>query len=147
LLVADEPTTALDVTVQATIIDLFRDIRERGISIIFISHNLDLVLGFCDTVVIMYGGRLLEKGSARDIAENPYQPYTQALMKCVPRLSDSKQELTVIPGQPPVALASVRGCPFAARCERVLEICRSDFPSLTSRSPGHLAACWNPAVQ
>jgi oligopeptide/dipeptide ABC transporter ATP-binding protein len=144
LLIADEPTTALDVTVQATIIDLFRGIREQGIAILFISHNLDLILEFCDTVVVMYGGRLMEKASAREISSGSRHPYTRALMECVPRLTDAAGELQVIPGQPPLALGNIDGCPFAERCNRALDICSSVFPELVPNSPTHAVACWNP---
>ena len=146
LLIADEPTTALDVTVQATIIDLFRGIREQNISIMFISHNLDLVLEFCDTVVVMYGGRLMERASAREISQTSRHPYTRALMECVPRLTDAVGELQVIPGQPPLALGNIDGCPFAERCTHAVDICRSVFPELVASSLTHQVACWNPIV-
>jgi len=145
LLIADEPTTALDVTVQARIVDLFRGIRARGISIMFISHNLDLVLEFCDAVVVMYGGRIMEKGSAVEIGATPRHPYTRALMDCIPRLASQSRQLRVIPGQPPTALGKLAGCPFAERCERALEVCRQRQPDMTAQSPTHAFACWNPA--
>lgn len=145
LLIADEPTTALDVTVQAKIVDLFRGFREQGISIMFISHNLDLVLEFCDTVVVMYGGQIMEKGTAPEIAETPRHPYTRALMECVPRLSNRSESLRVIPGQPPTILGKVAGCPFMDRCDRALEKCQTTRPEVSSASQTHVFSCWNPA--
>lgn len=145
LLIADEPTTALDVTVQSKIIDLFRGIREQGISIMFISHNLDLVLEFCDSVIVMYGGRIMEKGSAAEIAETPRHPYTRALMECVPRLSNHSEQLRVIPGQPPTVLGKFAGCPFVERCERALDSCHTMPPAMKSETSTHEFACWNPA--
>lgn len=144
LLIADEPTTALDVTVQSKIVDLFRGIREEGISIMFISHNLDLVLEFCDSVIVMYGGRIMEKGSAVEIAETPCHPYTRALMECVPRLSNHSEQLRVIPGQPPTVLGKFAGCPFVERCERALDSCQTIPPAMTSETSTHEFACWNP---
>lgn len=146
LLIADEPTTALDVTVQAKIIDLFRGFREQGISIMFISHNLDLVLEFCDTVVVMYGGQIMEKGTASEIAEVPRHPYTCALMECVPRLSNRSEQLRVIPGQPPTMLGKFAGCPFVERCDRALEKCQTTRPEVSSESRTHVFACWNPVA-
>lgn len=146
LLIADEPTTALDVTVQAKIVDLFRGFREQGISIMFISHNLDLVLEFCDTVVVMYGGQIMEKGTAPEIAEAPRHPYTRALMECVPRLSNRSENLRVIPGQPPTILGKLAGCPFVERCDRALEKCQTIRPEVSSASQTHVFSCWNPAV-
>ncbi len=147
LLIADEPTTALDVTVQARIVDLFRAIREQGISIMFISHNLDLVLEFCDTVVVMYGGQVMEKGVASDIAQAPRHPYTRALMECVPRLGNFSGQLRVIPGQPPKILGKHRGCPFSDRCERSLPKCHATPPDPTIETSTHMYACWNPHLE
>lgn len=146
LLIADEPTTALDVTVQAKIVALFRGFREQGISIMFISHNLDLVLEFCDTVVVMYGGRIMEKGTAPEIAETPRHPYTRALMECVPRLSNRSENLRVIPGQPPSVLGKLAGCPFVDRCDRALEKCHVMRPEVSPASQTHVFACWNPVA-
>lgn len=146
LLIADEPTTALDVTVQTKIVDLFRDFREQGISIMFISHNLDLVLEFCDTIVVMYGGQIMERGTALEIAEMPRHPYTRALMECVPRLGNRAESLRVIPGQPPTLLGKTAGCPFAERCERALERCTAMRPEVSSASTTHVFACWNPTT-
>lgn len=145
LLIADEPTTALDVTVQARIIDLFRDIQERGISVMFISHNLDLVLEFCDSVAVMYGGRIMESGTATEIGENPRHPYTAALMDCIPRLDGTRENsLRVIPGSPPAGFSTIQGCPFADRCSSVQERCRIEMPPEEKLSNTHRLYCWNP---
>jgi oligopeptide/dipeptide ABC transporter ATP-binding protein len=146
LLVADEPTTALDVTVQAKIIDLFREILKTGISLIFISHNIDVVLEFCDRVIVMYGGRVMEVGTAEEIAWRPHHPYTRALLECVPRLGVRVKQLRVIEGQPPTQLGDVPACPFADRCPRVQSRCRSDVPRLTRTSGSHAFACWHPEL-
>jgi oligopeptide/dipeptide ABC transporter ATP-binding protein len=144
LLIADEPTTALDVTVQARIVDLFREIRRTGVSLIFISHNLDLVLEFCDRLVVMYGGRVMETATANEIATSPRHPYTKALLECVPRLGDRRQQLRVIEGQPPTNLSAIPACPFAERCPRVQPRCRTQMPPLEAASASHGYACWNP---
>jgi oligopeptide transport system ATP-binding protein len=145
LLIADEPTTALDVTVQAKIIDLFRQIRTTGVSLIFISHNLDLVLEFCDRIVVMYGGRVMETGTVAEIASCACHPYTRALLDCVPRLGTRMEQLRVIPGQPPTDLGEIDGCPFAPRCPRSRVECRSQVPRWEQATPTHSYACWNPA--
>jgi len=146
LLIADEPTTALDVTVQAKIIDLFRDIQARGISVMFISHNLDLVLEFCDSVTVMYGGRIMESGTAEEIGENPRHPYTAALMGCIPRLDGTREAtLKVIPGSPPSSFSTIKGCPFADRCTSVQERCRTEMPPEQEISGTHKLFCWNPS--
>nr|WP_309402181.1 ABC transporter ATP-binding protein [Aminobacter niigataensis]WMD00122.1 ABC transporter ATP-binding protein [Aminobacter niigataensis] len=144
LLIADEPTTALDVTVQARIIDLFRDIQRRGISLLFISHNLDLVLEFCDSVAVMYGGRVVERGTAEEIGREARHPYTAALMSCIPRIENKTETLKVIPGSPPVGIDKVQGCPFAARCERVQDQCWQEMPPIERLSETHELSCWNP---
>lgn len=144
LLIADEPTTALDVTVRARIIDLFHEVLRRRISVLFISHNLDLVLEFCGAVAVMYGGRLMEKGTAIEIGSAAQHPYTVALMDCVPRLQHNGERLQVIPGSPPTNAGTLPGCPFAARCPRALGRCSEEFPAATELSPTHQVACWNP---
>jgi oligopeptide/dipeptide ABC transporter ATP-binding protein len=144
LLIADEPTTALDVTVQARIVDLFRGIRRAGVSLIFISHNLDLVLEFCDRIAVMYGGRVMEVGTAPEIARSARHPYTRALLDCIPRLGARIGRLRSIEGQPPNELADVPPCPFAPRCSRAKPDCRSQWPAWTEASADHGYACWNP---
>lgn len=144
LLIADEPTTALDVTVQVRIIELLRGIRKTGVSILFISHNLDLVLEFCERVTVMYGGRIMESGSAHEVANLPRHPYTRALLDCVPRLGGRYNRFPVIGGQPPSNLGDYVGCPFAPRCERVQERCHLSIPPLERTTESHSVACWNP---
>lgn len=146
LLIADEPTTALDVTVQAKIIDLFREIRKMGVSLIFISHNIDVVLEFCDRVLVLYGGHVMEVGGAEEVALRPQHPYTRALMDCVPRLGVKLERLHSIDGQPPLAGSPVPGCPFAARCPRALSRCSVERPVTGSVSETHALACWNPVA-
>jgi oligopeptide transport system ATP-binding protein len=145
LLIADEPTTALDATVQAKIIDLFCQIRKTGVSLMFISHNLDLVLQFCDRIVVMYGGRVMETGTADEIARCARHPYTLALLECAPKLGTRVQQLRVIPGQPPTDLSEIAGCPFAPRCPRTRAECRSLVPRQDHATETHSYACWNPA--
>ncbi len=144
LLIADEPTTALDVTIQARIIELFREIQARGISMVFISHNLDLVLEFCDAINVMYGGRIVEQGSAVEIGSSARHPYTAALMQCIPRLDEKRGRLSVIPGAPPTSMGQLLGCPFAKRCDRVQERCWHTMPLMTPQTQTHAVACWNP---
>jgi oligopeptide transport system ATP-binding protein len=144
LLIADEPTTALDVTTQAMIIGLFRQIRERGVSLCFISHNLDLVSEFCDRIVVMYGGRVAEVGTASEIAGQSRHPYTKALLECVPKLGRRGERLRTIEGQPPSDLTHAPPCPFADRCPRVQMRCWSETPPFVRASETHFYACWNP---
>jgi oligopeptide transport system ATP-binding protein len=144
LLIADEPTTALDVTTQATIIELFQQIRARGVSLLFISHNIDLVLEFCERIVVMYGGRMAEVGSAGEIAQHCRHPYTKALLECVPNLTTRTSRLRAIEGQPPSDVSKALPCPFADRCPRAQARCRSETPPFTSASETHSYACWSP---
>lgn len=146
LIIADEPTTALDVTVQARVIALLRAMQEAtGAALVFISHNLDLVAEFCDRVIVLYGGRVMEQGRSKDLIESSRHPYTKALLKCVPRLDGTRGQLQVIPGHAPSAAGSTIGCPFSARCSRVLPVCRSALPVETSVGQrGHSFYCWNP---
>ena len=145
LVIADEPTTALDVTVQANIIDLFRAIRRTGISLIFISHNIDVVLEFCDRVLVLYGGRVMEIGTVEEIGLRPQHPYTRALLECVPRLGTQLDRLRAIEGQPPLPGSQPLGCPFAQRCPRVISRCRNERPPASYASETHMFECWNPA--
>ncbi|MGE0278530.1 MAG: ABC transporter ATP-binding protein [Nitrospiraceae bacterium] len=145
LILADEPTTALDVTVQARIIRLLGSIQESAqVAILFISHNLDLVAEFCDRIIVLYGGRIMEQGSSAQIMESPRHPYTRALMQCIPRLDGELGPLRVIPGQPPHNPGMIRGCPFAERCERRVEACANSYPVSTKHESGHSYHCWNP---
>ena len=131
LLIADEPTTALDVTVQAQIMHLMADIqKEFGMSIILITHDLGVVAGNSDEMLVMYGGEVMEIGQTDRLYENPTHPYTQGLMSAVPRLDDSSERLITIPGNPPNMMLKPIGCPFSPRCQYIQESCSSQLPEL-----------------
>jgi peptide/nickel transport system ATP-binding protein len=148
ILVADEPTTALDVTIQAQILDLMRDLQARtGTAIILITHDLGVVAEMAQRVVVMYAGRKVEEGSVEDIFLNPKHPYTRGLLGAVPRLGSSaddsqpRQRLTEIPGAVPSLIAPLEGCPFAGRCTMARDVCRQLAPALREVSASHNAAC------
>jgi oligopeptide transport system ATP-binding protein len=143
LLIADEPTTALDVTVQAQIMQLLNDIRnDFGTAVILITHDLGIVAGFCDRTLVMYGGQVMEEGPTTDIFANPSHPYTSGLLKAVPRLDRDTAELATIAGEPPDMSRLPAGCPFSPRCAQVLDHCHGDRPALettgTRRRACHL---------
>ncbi len=144
LLIADEPTTALDVTIQAQILDLIRDLSARlGTSVILITHSLGVVAGMCDNICVMYAGKVVEQGSADEIFKEPKHPYTQGLIKSVPRLDKiSNQRLFSIPGQPPNVMNMPECCPFFPRCERAMDICKTKYPAKTLVGPGHTVSCF-----
>jgi oligopeptide/dipeptide ABC transporter ATP-binding protein len=144
LLIADEPTTALDVTVQDQIIRLMRQLSERSrTAILLITHNLALVASLCDRVVVMYGGRILETGPTDRIFSVPQHPYTWALLRSVPRLDQVRSErLDAIRGQPITAETMVEGCKFHPRCPFRIARCVEEEPFLEPVGPGHLARCW-----
>jgi oligopeptide transport system ATP-binding protein len=147
LLIADEPTTALDVTIQAQILDLIRALsREFHTSVMLITHDLGVVAGIADRVVVMYAGQVAETGAVDDIFERPTHPYTHALLSSIPRLDQERgQPLTPIPGSPPDLINQPPGCPFVPRCPNALPICRAQMPALTEAgSRSHMAACFNP---
>ena len=142
LLVADEPTTALDVTVQAQIVRLLARLRqELGLALLFITHNLDLMAQICDRSLVLYGGMVMEEAPVADLFRSPRHPYTAALIGCVPRLSDRPGELGVIDGAPPIAGRLGAGCPFEPRCPSRVEPCATRRPDET-RSAGRRVACW-----
>jgi oligopeptide/dipeptide ABC transporter ATP-binding protein len=143
LLIADEPTTALDVTLEAQIVQLLRDLRrEMNASILFISHNLGLIAELCDFVVVLYAGEVVEQGTVRDIFHRPQHPYTQALLECDPaRIEEIRRELPTISGDVPNLLQIPVGCVFAPRCPKVFDRCRVEHPADYAASPGHLARC------
>lgn len=144
LLIADEPTTALDVTIQAQILRLLVQLRlELGISIIMITHDMGVVAELCDDLVVMYGGRVVEKGPVRDVFASPRHPYTAALLKAVPRLDAKGDEaLIAIPGSPPVPLRLPPGCAFHPRCSHAIDKCFNDTPPLSSMGDRRESACW-----
>jgi len=148
LLIADEPTTALDVTVQAQILDLMRQLKAKtGTAIILITHSLGLVAGMAQRVVVMYGGRKVEEAPVAALFRRPRHPYTRALLKSVPRLRSSltgggQARLAEIPGVVPSLKEAMPGCIFAARCAYAVEHCRQSYPPLEQKAAGHWVACW-----
>ncbi len=142
LLLADEPTTALDVTVQAQILELIRRLqKERGTAVIFVTHDIGVVSGFCDRVLVMYAGRVLESGPTAELFYQPKHPYNQALQRSIPTLHERGAELHTIPGAPPDVTQPIPGCPFAPRCEYAEEKCVVSEIALMEVAPGHATAC------
>ena len=146
LLIADEPTTALDVTIQAQILDLMRDLKRRvGAAIMLITHDLGVVAEVADRVVVMYAGRKVEEASVRDLFRAPRHPYTRGLMGAVPKLGavehGATERLAEIPGMVPSLKQRIEGCVFAGRCPDVTDLCRAYAPALEPKAPAHLAAC------
>ncbi|OEG00088.1 peptide ABC transporter ATP-binding protein [Vulcanibacillus modesticaldus] len=143
LLIADEPTTALDVTIQAQIIDLMKDLQNKfGTSIIIITHDLGVVADLAQRVVVMYAGKIIEQGSLDDIFYNPQHPYTWGLLRSVPRLDSKGQRLESIEGTPPDLLDPPKGCPFYPRCDYAMEVCVNHFPEETKITDDHKVHCW-----
>jgi oligopeptide/dipeptide ABC transporter ATP-binding protein len=142
LIIADEPTTNLDVTIQAQYLSVLKDVqRQTGVALLFITHNLGIVAKMCDRVAVMYAGRIVEQGSVRDLFLAPRHPYTQALLSSIPKLG-SREPLYAIPGTPPDLADLPGGCAFHPRCPHALEQCRKDEPGETPVAPEHLARCW-----
>ena len=142
LLIADEPTTALDVTVQAQILELIRKMqRELGTAVIFITHDIGIVSGFCDRVLVMYAGRIVESAATAQIFYEPKHPYNQALQKSIPALHEKEEKLHTIPGAPPDLSKPIPGCPFAPRCEFAQEKCTTSIIALKEITPDHFSAC------
>ena len=143
LLIADEPTTALDVTVQAQIMKLLADLqKDFGMSIILITHDLGVVAGNSDDMLVMYGGEIMEIGKTENIYSAPTHPYTQGLMSAVPRLDDSEERLITIPGNPPNMMKAPEGCPFSPRCRFAVDKCNSDSPALLKiDNSNHFRSC------
>ncbi|MBS5163724.1 ABC transporter ATP-binding protein [uncultured Haemophilus sp.] len=145
LLIADEPTTALDVTVQAQIMTLLNELkREFNTAIIMITHDLGVVAGICDQVMVMYAGRTMEYGTAEQIFYHPTHPYSIGLMDAIPRLDGNEEHLVTIPGNPPNLLHLPKGCPFSPRCQFATEQCQT-APKLTTFNHSQLRNCWLPA--
>jgi oligopeptide/dipeptide ABC transporter ATP-binding protein len=143
LLIADEPTTSLDVTIQAQYLALLRDLqRAQRLAMIFITHNLGIVARMCDAVAVMYAGRIVEAGPVREIFNAPRHPYTRALIESIPRLGESNGRLTAIEGQPPDPAALPEGCAFHPRCPVRLEKCATERPRDSVVGAGHHTACW-----
>jgi len=143
LLIADEPTTSLDLTIQAQYLNLLRDLqREHRLALIFITHNLGIVAKMCDQVAVMYAGRLVEWGPVTRIFDAPAHPYTRALLESIPRMGDGRERLTAIEGQPPDLAAPPGGCAFHPRCPQAMSRCREEAPPETVLGPSHTARCW-----
>jgi oligopeptide transport system ATP-binding protein len=144
ILIADEPTTALDVTIQAQILELLRDLQERiGTSVILITHDLGVVAQTAHRVAVMYAGKVVETGTVREIFYNPQMPYTWGLLSSIPLpTADRSQDLIPIPGSPPDMADPPKGCPFTPRCPYAMQICAEEMPGYTTFSAEHRAACW-----
>lgn len=144
LLIADEPTTALDVTIQAQIIELLKELKEKiNMSIIFITHDLGVVADICDKIAVMYAGTVVERGSVEEIFYKPQHPYTKGLLKSIPRVdSDEHERLIPIEGNPVDLIFPPAGCAFAPRCESCMKICLENVPPVYMENEGHESACW-----
>lgn len=144
LIIADEPTTALDVTIQAQVLELIEKLRnEADSSIIMITHDLGVVAKLCDRIAIMYGGKIVEIGTDKEIFYNPKHPYTHGLLSCIANPeNDDEEELTPIPGSPPDLLNPPKGCPFVDRCSKAMKVCKDYQPEVTTYSDTHQCACW-----
>ena len=143
ILIADEPTTALDVTIQAQILELMQELQKKlGMAIIMITNDLRVIADMCDEIVVMYGGRICERGSADDIFYNPRHEYTKGLLHSIPSAAKLDEKLVPIGGSPIDMLNMPKGCPFFARCDRAMKICLDEPPEEIEINPGHFASCW-----
>lgn len=145
LIIADEPTTALDVTIQAQVLELIDKLRkETNTAVIMITHDLGVVAKLCDRVAIMYGGKMVEVGTDKEIFYNPEHPYTKGLLNCIARTGagEREEELKPIPGSPPDLLNPPKGCPFVDRCDKAMRICKDVMPDMTCYNDTHWAKCW-----
>jgi oligopeptide/dipeptide ABC transporter ATP-binding protein len=143
LLIADEPTTALDVTIQAQYLELLKEVqRSTGVAVILVTHDFGIVAAHADRVAVMYAGRIVEMGSTLQVFDNPGHPYTRALLRCLPDVELTRHELVEIGGQPPDLARLPPGCPFARRCPERLPICEEAYPPGVPLASGHVAHCW-----
>jgi oligopeptide/dipeptide ABC transporter ATP-binding protein len=143
VLIADEPTTSLDVTIQAQYLALLNEIKkESDVALLFITHDFGIVAKMCDRVAVMYAGKIVEMGGVRDIFNHPAHPYTEALLASVPKMEEDVDRLYSIEGQPPTLHDLPSGCAFAARCQYVMERCREEYPPQIEAREGHISACW-----
>ncbi|WP_458790179.1 ABC transporter ATP-binding protein [Yoonia sp. MH D7] len=144
VLIADEPTTALDVTIQAQILELMKELRDKlGMAVIWITHDLGVIAGIADRVIVMYGGQVVEHAPVQDLFSNPQHPYTSALLKTIPSISGKRAaRLTVIEGQPPLVVGAPTACPFLDRCSKAMPVCATKVPPRFEIAAGHDAACF-----
>jgi oligopeptide/dipeptide ABC transporter ATP-binding protein len=143
LLIADEPTTSLDVTIQAQYLELLKEVQaSAGVAVILVTHDFGIVAANADRVAVMYAGRIVEMGTTLDVFNHPRHPYTQALLRCLPDVDLKHERLVEIGGQPPDLARLPHGCPFAPRCPERLPICEQRLPPTTAVGAGHTAACW-----
>ena len=148
LLIADEPTTALDVTIQAQVLAMMLDIRDRlNSAILLITHDLGVVAEVCERIVVMYAGHVVEDADVHTLFSRPRHPYTQGLLQSVPTLTDTRKRLYQIPGSVPPAGTITQGCPFRARCPKRLDRCAVEMPPMVTQGPNHRAACWATAME
>jgi oligopeptide transport system ATP-binding protein len=148
ILIADEPTTALDVTIQAQILELMQDLQKKmGMAIIMITHDLGVIADMCDEIIVMYGGKVCERGTADEIFYNPRHEYTKGLIRSIPRISEKHERLVPISGSPVDLLNLPKGCAFASRCDRAMKICLEQPPEEVVVNDFHIAACWNNVKQ
>ncbi len=144
ILIADEPTTALDVTIQAQILELMQDLQKKlGMAIIMITHDLGVIADMCDEIIVMYGGKVCERGTADEIFYNPRHEYTKGLIRSIPRITEKHEKLVPISGSPVDLLNLPRGCAFASRCDHAMKICLEQPPEEVRVNDFHIAACWN----
>lgn len=145
LLIADEPTTALDATIQMQYLDLLMDIQKKtGLSMIFVTHDFGIVARMCQRAIVMYAGKIVETASTRDLFNHPAHPYTEALMKSLPKIEEKVDILASIEGQPPPLNNVPKGCVFAPRCSYAVNKCRTEYPPITMVNEEHSASCWFP---
>ena len=143
ILIADEPTTALDVTIQAQILELMQDLQKKlGMAIIMITHDLGVIADMCDEIIVMYAGRICERGTADEIFYNPRHEYTKGLLRSIPRMDSHKEKLIPIAGSPVDLTNMPAGCAFASRCDKCMKICLEELPEEKKINDEHLASCW-----
>ena len=143
ILIADEPTTALDVTIQAQILELMQDLQKKlGMAIIIVTHDLGVIADMCDEIIVMYGGRVCERGTAEDIFYRPHHEYTKGLLRSLPNVDKIGEKLIPIPGTPINLLNMPKGCAFCPRCENAMKICIEEVPQEMQMPDGHYASCW-----
>ena len=143
ILIADEPTTALDVTIQAQILELIQDLQKKlGMAVILVTHDLGVIAELCDNIIVMYGGRICERGTGSEIFYNPKHEYTKGLLRSIPNVNNMKERLVQIPGTPINILNLPKGCPFCARCEQCMKICLEQMPEEIWINENHKASCW-----